>query len=98
MQLAPMLALIALISVFVLSTTVSIVSFFKARKVDPLQGYLLAGGGLSRPSLISLLLSASFGLNALFYAAWLGYAIGMWALIIREFLFSRSACIDHPTT
>lgn len=83
MQLAPMLAVIALISVFVLSTTVSIVSLFNARKVDPLQGYLLAGGGLSRPSLISLLLSASFGLNALFYAAWLGYAIGLWAVIIQ---------------
>jgi len=45
--------------------------------------YLLAGSGLTRVSVVSLLMSSSFGLNAIFYAAWLGYAIGLWALGIQ---------------
>ena len=45
--------------------------------------FLLAGRKLKSHSIVSLLLSSSFGLNAIFYAAWLGYAIGMWALLIQ---------------
>jgi Na+/proline symporter len=45
--------------------------------------FLLAAGKLKSSSVIHLLLSSSFGLNAVFFAAWLGYAIGFWALIIQ---------------
>jgi hypothetical protein len=49
----------------------------------PLTDFLLAARRLPRASVVSLLLSSSFGLNALFYAAWLGYTIGAWALVIQ---------------
>jgi len=48
-----------------------------------LSSYLLAGGSLGRTSVLNLLVSSSFGLNALFYAAWLGYSIGLYALLIQ---------------
>jgi hypothetical protein len=83
MQTGWTLALTALTFVFLLSTVLSSLSFSKARSSQPLESYLLASGGLSRSSIVSLLLSSSFGLNALFYATWLGYAIGGWALIIQ---------------
>jgi len=50
-----------------------------------LRKFLLANGGLSRISVANLLLSSSFGTNALFYAAWLGYMMGMWALAVQLF-------------
>src|SRR5262245_40619955 len=48
-----------------------------------MQEFLLAGRVLPSSSVVSLLLSSSFGLNALIYAAWLGYTIGAWAIIIQ---------------
>jgi len=45
--------------------------------------FLLAGKKLQSSSVVHLLLSSSFGLNAVFYAAWLGYSVGIWALIIQ---------------
>lgn len=45
--------------------------------------FLLAEGKLKSSSVIHLLISSSFGLNAVFFAAWLGYAIGIWSLIIQ---------------
>jgi hypothetical protein len=50
-----------------------------------LSSYLLAGGSLGRTKVGSLLMSSSFGLNSIFYAAWLGYSIGLWALVIQLF-------------
>jgi hypothetical protein len=52
-------------------------------KTGFLSSYLLANSNLNQGSVISLLMSSSFGLNSLFYAAWLGYAIGVWALVIQ---------------
>ncbi len=45
--------------------------------------FLFARKKLKSPAIINLLLSTSFGLNAIFYAAWLGYSIGIWALLIQ---------------
>lgn len=50
---------------------------------DASADFLLAARRLPRASVVSLLLSSSFGLNGLFYAAWLGYTIGAWALVIQ---------------
>lgn len=44
---------------------------------------LLARDTLQSRSVVSLLLSSSFGINALLYAAWLGFSIGIWALVIQ---------------
>ncbi len=56
------------------------------RTLSPqLRKYLLANGDLSANSVTNLLLSSSFGANALFYAAWLGYMMGMWALVVQLF-------------
>lgn len=57
--------------------------------------FLLGGRTLERSAVVHLLLSSSFGINALFYASWLGYHIGIWALVIQAswaasfFLLSR---------
>lgn len=45
--------------------------------------FLLAGKKLNASAIVSLLISSSFGLNAIFYGAWLGYSIGIWALLIQ---------------
>ena len=45
--------------------------------------FLLAKGSLYRRSIVSLLLSSSFGVNALLYAAWLGYSVGAWGLAVQ---------------
>lgn len=55
----------------------------EATQAGPVSSYLLAGGSLGRVSVLSLLMSSSFGLNSLFYAAWLGYSIGIWALLVQ---------------
>jgi hypothetical protein len=73
----------SLASIFLLTTFLSIFRS-KARSSDhPIEGYLLAGASLGRPSVISLLMSSSFALNSLFYALWLGYSIGAWAILIQ---------------
>ncbi len=57
--------------------------------------FLLAGRRLRTTEIVSLLLSSSFGLNAIFYAAWLGYSIGAWALLI-QFAWSFSFFLLIP--
>ena len=60
-----------------------------------LRSFLLADGGLQRFSVANLLLSTSFSLNGMLYQAWLGYQIGLWALLVQGawaasyFLLSR---------
>lgn len=49
----------------------------------PLSDFLLASQGLERLSVIQLLFSSSFSLNGMLYQAWLGYAIGLWALVVQ---------------
>ena len=45
--------------------------------------FLLPRGALRSRYIVSLLLSSSFGVNALLYAAWLGYSVGVWGLVIQ---------------
>ena len=49
----------------------------------PLETYLLAGRSLKQAPVVSLLISTSFGINALFYQIWLGYSVGVWSLVIQ---------------
>lgn len=49
----------------------------------PLRDYLLANQGLERQKVIQLLFSGSFSLNGMLYQAFLGYSIGLWALIVQ---------------
>lgn len=79
------LALGALAFVFGL---VALLAFFSRRSNrgesdHPIKDYLLAGASLGRISVVSLLLSSSFGLNALFYQVWLGFTVGAWGLIVQ---------------
>ncbi len=55
----------------------------KQKKVQSVEDFLLGGKTLDRTSVINLLLSSSFGVNALFYAIWLGYTVGIWGLVIQ---------------
>ncbi|GEM_PF-2084103 len=48
-----------------------------------LHDYLLASGKLSRIPVVSLIVSSSFGVNAVFYQIFLGYSIGLWALVAQ---------------
>lgn len=52
-------------------------------KSEELADFLLGSRTLGRSSVVNLLLSSSFGINAVFYAAWLGFTIGCWALLIQ---------------
>jgi hypothetical protein len=47
------------------------------------EAFLLPRNTLKSRPIVSLLLSSSFGANALLYAAWLGYSIGVWAFLIQ---------------
>lgn len=49
----------------------------------PLHEYLLANQGLEQQSVVQLLFSTSFSLNGMLYQVWLGYNIGLWALVIQ---------------
>lgn len=49
----------------------------------PLHEYLLANQGLERQSVVQLLFSTSFSLNGMLYQVWLGYSIGLWALLVQ---------------
>lgn len=82
--------------------TAGLLSVVASRTADatptgPLSSYLLASGSLGKASVVSLLVSSSFGLNSLLYAAWLGYAIGVYALVVQAswslsfFLLARYA-------
>jgi urea-proton symporter len=48
-----------------------------------LESFLLADQGLKKFSVSSLLLSTSFSLNGMLYQMWLGYQIGLWALLVQ---------------
>lgn len=74
--------LIYILLFFVSMTLISIYSR-KQRTSNSIDDFLLANKQLSKSSVANLLLSASFGANAIFYAAWLGYTVGIWALIIQ---------------
>ena len=50
---------------------------------NQIEDFFFARRLLSRNSVVNLLLSSSFGINALLYAAWLGYLVGLWALLIQ---------------
>lgn len=79
------LALGALASVVVLAALLALVSPASKREErdHPIENYLLAGGSLGRSSVVSLLLSSSFGLNSLFYQVWLGFTVGAWGLVAQ---------------
>jgi uncharacterized sodium:solute symporter family permease YidK len=51
----------------------------------PLREFLLANQGLEQQSVVQLLLSTSFSLNGMLYQVWLGYSIGIWALLVQGF-------------
>jgi hypothetical protein len=69
-------AILCLVSLLIFSRN-------KDKSERPIQDFLLAGNSLGRASVISLLLSTSFGLNSLLYQVWLGYSIGAWALVAQ---------------
>lgn len=77
------LALAAIAFVFIVAALLAFISPRRQPSVGPLEGYLLAGGNLGRVSVINLLFSSSFGLNALFYQVWLGFTVGAWGLLIQ---------------
>ena len=82
------LALLALATVAVVSLAAGFVGarrYSQQRYDGPLQDFLLASKGLERGSLIQLLLSTSFSLNGMLYQIWLGYKIGLWALLVQGF-------------
>lgn len=80
------LGLTAVAAVFGLSLLASLFApYARSAKEEGgiLSGYLLANGGLSKLSLVNLLLSTSFGLNTFFYQGWLGYTVGVWGIVIQ---------------
>lgn len=48
-----------------------------------LDGYFLGNRSIKTRQVTNLLISTSFGANAILYAAWLGYAMGIWAIVIQ---------------
>lgn len=81
------------VAIFALAVTAILSLFGSIWRITPsrqaknsggsLESFLLANGGLQRLSVINLLLSTSFSLNGLLYQAWLGYQIGLWALLVQ---------------
>jgi hypothetical protein len=53
------------------------------RYESTLDEYFLASRSLKRSFIVNLLLSAAFGVNAILFAAWLGYLMGLWAFAIQ---------------
>jgi len=53
------------------------------KNTTKISDFLFAGKKLRTPAIVNLLISSSFGLNAVFYAAWLGYSIGIWGLLLQ---------------
>lgn len=47
---------------------------------------------LSKGKVVELLVSTSFGANSILYAVWLGYLMGMWAMLIH-FAWCMSFCL-----
>ncbi|OGO87116.1 MAG: hypothetical protein A2Y24_05915 [Clostridiales bacterium GWE2_32_10] len=48
-----------------------------------LDKYFLGGREVATKRASNLLISTSFGANAILYAAWLGYTMGFWAILIQ---------------
>jgi hypothetical protein len=48
-----------------------------------IDSFFLGGRAISTGRVAHLLTSSSFGINAILYATWLGYAMGIWAIIIQ---------------
>lgn len=48
-----------------------------------LDKYFLGNRSIKTKQVTHLLISTSFGANAILYAAWLGYSMGMWAVLIQ---------------
>jgi len=61
----------------------TIIKGVKGSSDQPLTEYLLAGTTLKKGPIISLLVSSSFGLNALLYQIWLGYSVGILGLVAQ---------------
>lgn len=66
---------------------ISVIAGFLGRRTGEYRGaladYLLASQGLESRSVVQLLLSGSFSLNGMLYQVWLGYTIGLWALVVQ---------------
>src|SRR3990172_3107777 len=80
------IAIYALATITAISMVTGFLATTRLRSKDqlgPLEDYLLASRGLESQSVIQLLLSSSFSLNGMLYQIWLGYAIGMWALLVQ---------------
>jgi Na+/proline symporter len=79
------LAIIAFISVFAFAMILTLLKIYasKSRTAGTIENFLLGGRSLGKMSIVNLLLSSSFGVNALFYAVWLGYTVGIWGLVIQ---------------
>lgn len=79
------LAFLALAVVFLAALVVALIRIRleKTKQAPSLLSFLLGGRQLGKMSIVNLLLSSSFGLNAIFYAAWLGYSIGLWGVVIQ---------------
>lgn len=75
-------ATVVVLLLAIISATVTKISA-KSSGTFPLQEYLLANTTLPRWPVISLLLSSSFGINAVLYQVWLGYSVGAWGLIAQ---------------
>lgn len=54
-----------------------------SRYDETLDEFFLASRSLRAGSVVTLLLSTSFGVNAVLYATWLGYLMGIWAFAIQ---------------
>ncbi len=65
-----------------LSITRSIIDVLPGKGLD-LDSFFLANRTIKSSRTSGLLVSASFGANSILYAAWLGYIMGFWALIIH---------------
>jgi Na+/proline symporter len=73
----------ALAAVTIISVIAGFVGRRKGEYRGPLSDYLLASQGLESRSVVQLLLSGSFSLNGMLYQVWLGYTIGLWALVVQ---------------
>lgn len=79
-----MTATVAALLGFGLMLMVSVMAGSKtARQVPTLLSYFWANRSLKAPTVAQLLLSTSFSLNGLLYHTWLGYAVGVWSILIQ---------------
>ena len=57
--------------------------FAQKRYAGPVEDFVLANKELRPQNVVQLLLSSSFSLNGMLYQIWLGYIIGVWALVVQ---------------